>query len=313
MNPRAFSQSITQSPNHQIQLPDYPSTQSHGYPIARSHRDVRSPSAIGRHARLELVFEERRGRTILAHAYAEPPFRVGRALQLGDAAYLILGCTGPGIFAGDSFRQSVRVAAGAHVVLVSQSALQVHPSAAGAAAAIAHDYHVEGDGELCCQWDPVIPFAGARLEQRFDIDVAGAGRLLWGDAIMAGRVRRGEAWRFDSLAHELRVTIDGVLTYLERYALVPAERRALQPWAAGHARYFATAVVHGGRATTEAAEALQGALGDGVRAGVDLVAPGTIAGRIMASEGAPFARARAAFLAHAQATIFGAPGRTARK
>src|SRR5829696_6021169 len=205
--------SITRFPNHQIQSPDYP--------ITRSHGDARPASAIGRHARLELVFEERRGRTILVHAYAEPPFRVGRTLELDDAAYLILGCTGPGIFAGDTLRQSVRVAGGARVVLVSQSALQVHPSSADVAASIAHDYAVDADGELCCQWDPVIPFTGARLEQRFDISLDDSARLSWGDAIMAGRIRRGEAWRFESLWHELRLSIGGSLAYLERYALAP--------------------------------------------------------------------------------------------
>jgi urease accessory protein len=304
MNLRAMPQSITRSPNHQIQLPNHPITRS---------PDLRPPSAVGRHARLELVFEARRGRTILARAYAEPPFRVGRALQLDDAAYVILGCTGPGVFAGDALRQSVRVASGARVVLVSQSALQAHPSSAAAAASIAHDYVVDADGELCCQWDPVIPFAGARIEQRFDISLDASARLLWGDAIMAGRVRRGEAWRFESLAHELRLSIAGSLAYLERYALTPADREVEQRWMAGTARYLATALVHHDRATAAAAEALQSGIGDAVVAGVDLIGPGTIAGRMMARDGARFARARADFLTQAQAAIFGAPARTPRK
>jgi urease accessory protein UreH len=90
--------------------------------------DSRAPGAIGRRARLELEFELRRGRTVLAHAYAEPPFRIGHTFELGDAAYVIIGCTGAGIFAGDTLRQSVRVGCGARVVLTSQSALQVHPA-----------------------------------------------------------------------------------------------------------------------------------------------------------------------------------------
>ena len=306
MNSRA-PQSATRSPNYQIQLPDYPITRS------PADADSRLPAAIGRQARLELVFEARRGRTILAHAYAEPPWRVGRALELDDAAYVILGCTGPGIFGGDALRQSVRVASGARVVLVSQSALQVHPSSAAAAAAIAHDYAVDADGELCCQWDPVIPFAGARLEQRFDINLDASARLIWGDGIMAGRIRRGEAWRFASLAHELRLRVGGSLTYLERYALAPDDRQIDQRWMAGTARYLATALVHHDRATAEAAEALQSGIGPEVAAGVDLIGPGTIAGRMMARDGAPFARARAAFLTQARAAIFGAPARTPRK
>jgi len=288
--------------------------------------DVRPAAAIGRQARLELVFESRRGRTILAHAYAEPPFRVGRVYDSGGAAQLILGCTGPGVFAGDALRQDVRVARGARVVLLSQSALQIHPSAAEVPASVEHTYFVDDEAELQCQWDAVIPFAGARLVQRFAIDVAASGRLYWGDAIMAGRVRRGEAWRFESLAHELRLRTSGALTYLERYALVPApfdspsntQRLAQggpveQTWVAGRARYAATALVHHPRATAAAAETLQSATTSAAAAGVDLVAPQTIVGRIIASDGTAFSRARSAFLSQAQQAIFGAPGWTARK
>jgi len=300
-----------QSPN---QLPDYPITRL---------PDSRAPAAIGREARLELSFERRNGRTVLAHSYAEPPFRVGRTFELDGAAYVILVCTGAGIFAGDRLRQSVRVASGARVVLVSQSALQAHPAAAPSAASIAHDYIVEDDAELRCQWDPLIPFAGARIEQRFDLRIADSSRLYWSDAVMAGRVSRGEAWRFQSLAHELRLRIGASLAYLERYTLAPASRAVDEPWIAGRARYLATAIVHHDAATSDAAEALQGLapLQRGpayeprlaVDLGVDLIQAKTIVGRILAAEGAPFAAARTAFQALALRSIFGATARAGRR
>jgi urease accessory protein UreH len=297
-------------------LPDYPITQL---------PDSRAPAVIGREARLELSFERRRGCTVLAHAYAEPPFRVGRAFHIGDAAYVILVSTGPGIFAGDTLRQSIRVASGARVVLASQSALQAHPAAAASAATLHHEYVVDDDAELQCQWDPVIPFAGARIDQRIDLRIAESSRLYWSDALMAGRVSRGEAWRFEFLAHELRLRVGASLAYLERYTLAPASRRVEQPWMAGRARYLATAIVHHHAATCDAAEALQrrapltraqeptvpGLLA--VDLGVDLIRPKTIVGRILAADGAPFAAARAQFQAHALDSIFGAPGRVGRK
>jgi len=285
--------------------------------------DSRAPAAIGRDARLELSFERRNGRTVLAHSYAEPPFRVGRTFELDGAAYVILVCTGAGIFAGDRLRQSVRVASGARVVLVSQSALQAHPAAAPSAASIAHDYIVEDDAELRCQWDPLIPFAGARIEQRFDLRIADSSRLYWSDAVMAGRVSRGEAWRFQSLAHELRLRIGASLAYLERYTLAPASRAVDEPWIAGRARYLATAIVHHDAATSDAAEALQGLAPLqrcpayeprlAVDLGVDLIQAKTIVGRILAAEGAPFAAARTAFQALALRSIFGATARAGRR
>jgi urease accessory protein UreH len=280
--------------------------------------DSRVPASIGRAARLELSFERRRGRTILAHSYAEPPFRVGRIFELDEAAYVIIVCTGAGIFAGDTLRQSVRVGSGARVVLTSQSALQVHPSAAGAAAAIHHTYLVEDDAELQCQWDPVIPFAGARLEQRFDLRVAESSRLYWSDALMAGRISRGEAWRFDSLAHELSLRTGAALAYLERYALTPGDRAVSHPSIAGPAHYLGTLLAYHEGATEEAAGALHRAantaIGENrVEAAVDLIRPRTIVGRILAADGPAFSAARTSSYALALPSIFGAPGRLARK
>jgi urease accessory protein len=297
--------------------------------------DSRAASAIGRAARLELSFERRRGRTILAHSYAEPPFRIGHTFDLDGAAHVIVVSTGAGIFAGDTLQQSVRVGPGARVVLTSQSALQVHPAARPSClrdepsclpavlppclvASVHHRYIVEDDGELQCQWDAVIPFASARLDQRFDLRVAESGRLYWSDALMAGRVSRGEAWRFESLAHELSLRVGGALAYLERYRLAPGDRAVSHPWMAGRAHYLGTLLAYHEGATEETAEALHRAAnaaigGNAVAAAVDLIRPRTIAGRFLTADGAPFSAARASCHALALASIFGAPGRLARK
>jgi urease accessory protein len=264
---------------------------------------------------LDLVFERRCGRTVLAHAYANAPLRVGPTFAAGDAVSLILVCSGPGIFAGDVLRQSVHVKAGARVVLVSQSALQVHPSAADAPSRIEHRYRVDGGGELHCHWDPVIPFADARLHQRFDIDADEDARLYWSDAIMSGRASRGEAWRFHEVVHQLRVRVDGALKYLERYRIAPAERPVTRRWVAADAHYVATTLVHHDGITQEHADALQVSLtGDEcVTAGVDLVEERLLASRLVGSSGVSFAAARRAVRAFACASIFGRPDLAIRK
>ena len=297
------------------QLPNYPITQS---PNSTAERpDHREASAVGRRARLDLVFAYRRGRTVLRDAYAEPPFRVGKSLDAGRYAYVILGCTGPGVFAGDALQTHVRVERGARVLLVSQAALQVHHAGSDLAgynrgdeesgrgwtgwnasrAVMESQYDVEVDGELDCQWDPVIPFAGARLTQRIDLRIACGSRLFWSDALIAGRVGRGEAWRFDELGHELRLSVDGSLTYLERYRLTPAWQAVARPWIAGSAHYAGTTLVHHEDATAACAEHLQQQLNgiNEVRAGVDGLAPGLLVGRLLGTRGPQFAAARAAF------------------
>jgi urease accessory protein UreH len=300
------------------QLPDQPNTRL---------PDSRAIQCIGRAARLELVFEKRGERTILAHAYAEPPYRLGRTFDLGGAAYVILVTSGPGVFAGDTLRQSIHIGRGARVVLASQSALQVHPGPSalppglpavprsGASAVLQHSFDIEEEAELHCQWDPVIPFAGARLEQRFDLRIAESSRLFWGDAVMAGRVQRGEAWQFLSLAHELRLRIGPSLAYLERYALSPDDRAIERPWICGGTRYLATALVHHEAAGPAAAEALHREMAElaGVRSAVDVLGPRLLLARFVAENGAPFARARASYRSAILRSIFGGAERAGRK
>jgi len=279
--------------------------------------DDRSAHAVGRRARLELAFERRGGRTVLAHAYAEPPFRVGRTFDLDGAAYAILVSAGPGVFAGDELAQSIHVGRGASVLLTTQAALQAHPAAcARHAPAIVHQrFIVDEDAELHGHWDPVIPFAGARLEQVVDIRLAENSRVCWSDALMAGRVARGERWKFDRLAHELSLSIAGRRAYLERYTLAPADRAVDRAWTTGGAAFFSTAIVRSPRASAETVEALHRRLAaiEGVVAGADLVEPSLAVARLAAGSGAPFARARTSYREWALRSIFQRLELTARK
>jgi urease accessory protein UreH len=162
---------------------------------------------------------------------------------------------------------------------------------------------------LHCQWDPVIPFAGARLVQRFDIQVESSSRFYWSDALMAGRARRDEHWQFDSLAHELHLEVDGALCYLERYRLEPRAQSPAAAWRTGLARYLGTAIVHHDAATTEDADRLHRSVEApaGLSAAVDLVEPRLIVGRFLAESGTAFARARARFRTETLDHIFQAP------
>jgi urease accessory protein UreH len=233
--------------------------------------DRRAPSAVGRQARLELTFARRRGRTVLAEAYAEPPFHVGRTFPEGDGLHLILASSAPGVFGGDCFRQTIRVERGACVRLTSQSAQQVHPVPGAVPTRLVTTCLVEDEAALWCEWHPLIPFAGAELDQRIDVHIGGSGCLYWSDALMAGRLAGGERWRFSSLAHELSVTREDCLEYLERYRIDPRERDVTRRWMAGDATYFGTVLLSGWPLDPELAHRLQGELAsvDGLQAAVD--------------------------------------------
>ena len=253
--------------------------------------DRRTVAAIGREARLELRFGVRDGRTVLVESYAEPPFRVGRTFPEGRGVHLIMASSSPGIFGGDAFEQVIHVECGARVRLTSQSALQVHPSADGRTATLRSRYIVEDGAELSCFWDPMIPFADARLDQRFEVELAAGACLSWSDAFMAGREARGERWEFALLAHQLRVVRSGRLDYLERFRITQAQTAM---WAGSDASYFGSTIVSRPDATTDMAGRLHAEIAGMIPGGAcDLIEPGLLLVRLMSSSGPAFHRARA--------------------
>lgn len=256
--------------------------------------DARVATAIGRHARLELVFECRGGRTVLASAYAEPPFRVGQTFAEGDGLHMIMASSAPGIFGGDVLRQLIRVEPGARVRLTSQSAVQVHPTADGATASVATRCEVAAGGALRCEWDPLIPFAGATLDQRIDLHVQDGGRLLWSDAFMGGRLARGECWAFTEVSHCLRLFRGDALAYLERYRLNPEVAPPTHPWVLGSAGYFGTVVALGPEMSHDEAVTLHQEMGveRGVRAAVTRLPSDVTIVRMLGDDGVGFHAAR---------------------
>lgn len=264
---------------------------------------------MGRRARLELVFARREGRTVLVHAYAEPPFRVGRTFAEGDAAHLILASSAPGVFGGDELEQHITLEAGARVRLTSQSSLQVHASPAGGIGRLHSTYRIEDEAALACDWHPVIPFADARFDQRVSIDLGGRASICWSDAFMAGRVGSsgldggapaGECWAFAELSHELKVVRDGRLEYVERYRIQPGEHSIEATWVAGSARYLGTILLSGRPIEASTIARLHERLSSvlGIRAAADRLEDRLCLVRLAGESGVPFREARdCAFLA----------------
>jgi urease accessory protein UreH len=257
------------------------------------HRDERSPSVVGRHGRLDLTFLYRNGRTVLAEAYAEPPFRVGRWFAESEGLHMILTSSAPGAFGHDRLQQTVRVGCGARVRLTSQSAMQVHPSPDGATAHLQGSYHVDEGAHLHCHWHPLIPFADARIDQRIDVNISGDGCLYWSDALMGGRQARGERWRFGSLAHQLAVRRDGSLEYLERYRIQLGDA-VCRTWVASDAAYLGTTLITGRSIEPGIAERLHLELGHlaGVRAAADRLDDRMLLVRLLSAVGPAFHEAR---------------------
>ncbi len=265
--------------------------------------------AVNRPCRLVLDFAPAGGRTALRHAYADPPFAIRPLFYPAgdDRAHFIVVQATAGLFGGDALAIDIRVRAGARAIVTSQAAQQLHPSGRGEATATQHLHvRVDDGGELHGCFDPLIPFARARLDQRIAFDVEGEGRLFWCEGLMAGRVRRGERWQFAHLALETALRRDGALVYLERFALGQGEADPAARWAMGSHPYLGSLLACDRRLDEARGDALHAALfpspagGDRatattLRGAVDLPAPGVLVGRMTAADGAAFRRAQRAW------------------
>jgi urease accessory protein len=92
--------------------------------------------------------------------------------------------------------------------------------------------------------DHTIPFAGSAFRQRIEAALAPGARLILVDAFAAGRVARGEAWRFDRLESAVAVRDAAGWVFRDRLALRGGAGWAALGLAEGHA-YFATMAVIG--------------------------------------------------------------------
>jgi urease accessory protein len=196
---------------------------------------------VGRDGGLSLQFE-RSERTVVSRCRYTLPLQVMAPVALDDPAAVvsILNPTG-GLVGGDRLAIDIDVRAGAHACLTTPSATKVYRAAAEAAVQTVRITVAEG---ATVEWMPdhTIPFPGAALRQAIDVDLAGGARLLLVDAFSAGRVARGEAWRFGGLESALVIRDGGGRIFTDRWALAGRDAWAGLGVTEGRP-YFATMVV----------------------------------------------------------------------
>jgi urease accessory protein len=174
---------------------------------------------IGRDGALSLSFERRGAATVLAASRFTLPLQVMAPVALDDPACVVslLNPTG-GVVGGDRLTIDVEVGAGAHACLTTPSATRIYRTAGEPA--VQRVRLVLAPGAIA-EWVPdhTIPSAGAALRQSLEVE-AGAGAMLVAiDAFAAGRVARGEAWRFALLDSAFTVRDARGLVLHDRFVL----------------------------------------------------------------------------------------------
>jgi urease accessory protein len=238
---------------------------------------------VGRDGRLALGFERRGAATVLARCRSTVPLQVLVPVELGGPAAVvsILNPTG-GLVGGDRLGIDVCVGPGAHACLTTPSATRVYRTAGPPAE---QEIRLALAPGAVVEWVPdhTIPYAGSAFRQRIQVELGAGARAVLVDAFAAGRVARGEAWRFSLLDATLEVRDAGGWVFRDRVVL-----RDGGPWAApGHAegRPYVGSVVLAGDADHERfAAAASAALRDipGVLWGVGALARGGAVVRLLA-------------------------------
>ncbi|HEY7520464.1 MAG TPA: urease accessory protein UreD [Methylomirabilota bacterium] len=263
-----------------------------------------APARVGRDGRLALGFERRGVRTVLARCRYTLPLQVLAPMALEDRAAVvsILNPTG-GLVGGDTLEIDVDMAPGAHACLTTPSATKVYR--AESAAATQHvDLHVAGGA--CLEWIPdhTIPFAGAVFRQILKADVAEGGALVIVDAFAAGRVARGEAWRFALLDSTLGVADRAGPILHDRFILRDGGPRGLGMTEA--CAYFATVAVVADAGVTAFVERVAAlAVDEDVHVGAGLLARRGAVVRCLAADAPALARAIDAVWTAARLAVLG--------
>jgi len=160
---------------------------------------------VGRDGTLSLRVERAGERSVVAACRWTMPLQVLAPMALDDSAAIVsvLNPTG-GLVGGDRLAIDVAVGPAAHACVTTPSATKVYRTS-GEPVEQTVRLTVATHGRLEWVPDHTIPFAGAALRQRVEADVAEGAALVLVDAFTAGRVARGEMWRFAMLDSALSV------------------------------------------------------------------------------------------------------------
>ena len=169
------------------------------------------------------------GRTELAERAQRFPLRLTTPMYLDpadrDLAFVYVQNPTGGLFGGDRLLTRLRAGPGARVHLTTQAATKAY--SVGAAGAGWQRFELElGEGAFVeYAPDPLIPQAGARVEQELAVSVGEGAVFLGLESLAPGRLARGEAFAYDSVSLAVEVRgADGKELCVETLLLEPGRR-----------------------------------------------------------------------------------------
>lgn len=161
---------------------------------------------------LSLKFTRRGGKTVLTDCYQTPPLRASRALYMNSSnpseATVYLVETSGGLLAGDENNFHIEVKENADVCLIPQSATKIYPSFNGMWSTQNIDISIRSKGSLTWKTEATIPFEQAKFRGKTNIRMAKDAKLLWGEILAPGRLKRGEVFHYNDVKTNFQVWME---------------------------------------------------------------------------------------------------------
>jgi urease accessory protein len=192
-------------------------------------------------------------RSVVTRAVARSPLQLLVPRNHGHAVWAFLSSHGGGLVDGDEVAFRVEVDAGAAAMLTTQASTKVYRSPRGCRQRVTA--RVGDGGLLVVLPDPVVCFAGARLEQTIAIELGEGASVLLVDATTAGRVAHGERWAFERYRSVLAVARGG--RELVRDAIELDPRHGALAARMGRFEAIATVIAVGPQAATLLGEVIR--------------------------------------------------------
>ncbi len=176
---------------------------------------VAEPVSAPWRAELELGFERREGRTVLAQRRQDGPLVVQKPLypEGDEVCHAIVVHPPAGIAGGDELELAARAGAGAHALLTTPGAAKWYRSA-GPWAKQKLAFEVAG----VLEWLPqeTIVFDGALADMGREVNLGPDARFLGWEILCLGRTGSGERFGRGEIRLHTRISRAGRLVFLER-------------------------------------------------------------------------------------------------
>ena len=198
-------------------------------PPASSFRTPAGPEG-GWRGRLDLGFEARGGRTVLASRSHEGPLMVQSPFYPeGPVCHACLLHPPGGVVGGDRLHVAGRLRERAHALLTTPAATKIYRSAGGLSR-IEQVLHVAPDATL--EWLPqrTLAFSGARAHASTRVHLRGAARFLGWEAVCLGRPAAGERFDRGAMRQDFELWKDGEPLMVERNAFDAASPLMNAAW-----------------------------------------------------------------------------------